>query len=399
MGRKMGSDKSGARGVELRKGATSESIRIKFMYRGMECRETLKLPHTKANIRYAERLRGEILNAIERNTFAYPDYFPESKQMKKLGVVPAPDRVTVGALVRDYLDASERALAANTMKAYRASLKSHIAPQWDKTLLRDLTPAALRDWIGTMTSKARTIRQILIPLRGALEQAVNDDLISSNPLDRVKLNRILDKEARKVEFVADPFSAEEIAAILAKCEGQERNVWKFAFATGMRPSEYIALEWGAIDWVHGRISVERARTAGTTNESTKTNAGLRLIDMRQGAYEALIEQKAHTSIAGGVIFHDPAYGKGWQDYGRLGKRWTLLLKRAGVRYRNPYQTRHTFASTLLSTGDNPMYVAKQMGHTDTTMIVRTYGKWIEQENGVLPEFYAKVGGTKKARAA
>lgn len=66
------------RGIELRKGVDTESIRVKFMYRGMECRETLKLARTKANILYAERLRGEILNAIEKKTFDYAKYFPGS---------------------------------------------------------------------------------------------------------------------------------------------------------------------------------------------------------------------------------------------------------------------------------------------------------------------------------
>lgn len=388
----MGSDKSSARGIVLRTGLNSESIRIKFMYRGMECRETLKLAHTKANIRYAERLRGEILNAIERGIFSYAKYFPESKQLKKLGVARTSDQITVGELIREQLIVSKRALSPNTAIAYQNSYDVHLKPKWDETLLRDLTPAALREWIGTLTCKARTIRQILIPLRGALEQAVNDDLIEGNPLDRVKLNKILDKESRKVEFIADPFSAEEIAAILATCEGQERNVWQFAFATGMRPSEYIALEWGSVDWIHGSVRVERARVVGITKSETKTSAGLRLIDMRQGAHDALMAQKRHTLLDDGTVFHDPLYDRGWHGYDRLGKRWTIILKRAGVRYRNPYQTRHTFASTLLSTGENPMYVAKQMGHTDTTMVIRTYGKWIEQAGGVLPDFYKRAGG-------
>lgn len=70
------------------------------------------------------------------------------------------------------------------------------------------------------------------------------------------------------------------------------------------------------------------------------------------------------------------------------------MRRSGVRRRNLYQTRHTFASTLLSTSVNAMYVAKQMGHTDTTMVTRTYGKWIEQDDNVLPDFYHKVLGER-----
>lgn len=52
------------------------------------------------------------------------------------------------------------------------------------------------------------------------------------------------------------------------------------------------------------------------------------------------------------------------------------MKKAGVRYRRPYQTRHTYASMMLSAGEHPMWVAKQMGHTDWTMIVRVYGRWM-----------------------
>ena len=62
------------------------------------------------------------------------------------------------------------------------------------------------------------------------------------------------------------------------------------------------------------------------------------------------------------------------------------LKRAGVRYRNPYQTRHTFASMMLTAKEHPMWVAKQMGHSDWGMIQRVYGKFIEdkkQDTGAL----------------
>lgn len=52
------------------------------------------------------------------------------------------------------------------------------------------------------------------------------------------------------------------------------------------------------------------------------------------------------------------------------------MKKAGVRYRRPYQTRHTYASMMLSAGEHPMWVAKQMGHTDWLMIGRVYGRWM-----------------------
>lgn len=360
------------------------------MYLGAECRETLKMAHTKANIKFAERLRGEILNAIETGTFSYAKYFPESGQLKKLGIKPVRSNVTVGQLLDEQFSIYKRTLAASTYTVYRRNYTAHLLDQWGDTLLADLTPAALRAWIGAFDCKARTLRQILVPLRGALELAVNDDLIESSPLDRVKLRKILDRDAYKVEFVTDPFNAAEIAAILDACSGQERNVWQFAFATGMRPSEYIALRWESVDMAALTVRVARARVMGSTVDEVKTYAGKRLIDIRQGAYDALMSQKQHSALANGLVFLDAAHGGGWNDSGRLAKRWGEIVKAAGVRPRNPYQTRHTFASTLLSAGENQMYVAKQMGHADTTMITRTYGRWLEQDGGVLPEFYRRV---------
>lgn len=368
------------------------------MYRGMECRESLKLTHSKANIKYAERLRGEILNAIELGTFNYAKYFPNSKQLGKFGLALTADRVTVGQLVRDQLDLAKRTLAPSTHVKYTSSYTGYIK-KFDDTLLSALTPAELRAWISSLPLKARSIRQLLIPLRSALEQAVNDDLIESNPLDRVKLNKIITKEAKKVEYVVDPFSAAEIQAILDACKGQERNVFLFAFTTGMRPSEYIALRWSSIDWLSGQAFVERSRVMGITRDETKTDSGRRMVDLRHGALEALRAQKIHTAIADDLVFHDPTYNAGWEGTSRLSKRWNLILRQAGVRRRVLYQTRHTFASTLLSTGVNALYVAKQMGHKDTTMVSKTYGKWIEQEDGLLPDIYQKPIRVKLQRTS
>ncbi len=44
--------------------------------------------------------------------------------------------------------------------------------------------------------------------------------------------------------------------------------------------------------------------------------------------------------------------------------------------------RHTFASTLLSNGENPAWIAIQMGHVDVEMVFKVYGKWIPNSSEV-----------------
>lgn len=359
----------------------------------MECRESLKLSHSKANINYAVRLRGEILNAIEKGTFKYVDYFPDSKNAGKFGATPS--RVTVGELLREQLKIADKTLSPKTAKTYWEACNTHLFKQWDKTPVLDLTPAVLREWIGTFTCKAKTMRNTLQPLSNALVQAVNDDLLEFNPLGRVKLSKIMTKEQRKSSFAPDPFDMSEIDAILKTADGQKRNLFQFSFATGMRPSECMALEWSSIDWLKGKIRVERVKVAGVTKEEAKTAAGNRHIDMRQGAFDALKAQQQYTALAGGVVFHDPGTDEQWSTDKAIRQRWEIVLRKAKVRYRNPYQTRHTFASTLLSGGENPLYVAKQMGHKNTEMLNRHYGRWIEQGSDETTRaqsaaFFAKV---------
>nr|POW27921.1 putative defective protein IntQ [Pectobacterium parmentieri] len=56
------------------------------------------------------------------------------------------------------------------------------------------------------------------------------------------------------------------------------------------------------------------------------------------------------------------------------------VKRSGIRRRNPYHTRHTYACWLLSAGANPSFIANQMGHENAQMVYEIYRKWIEYMN-------------------
>jgi hypothetical protein len=59
-------------------------------------------------------------------------------------------------------------------------------------------------------------------------------------------------------------------------------------------------------------------------------------------------------------------------------RFWESINGAGSWPANPYQTRHTYASRLLSAGENALYVATPMGHKGTAMINKHYGRWLEQ---------------------
>lgn len=107
------------RGVTVRKHSHGETINITFTYKGVKCREPLSnLEVNSKNLKYAERILGEIYNKIERGTFVYAEYFPRSARLKIFGNAAA------GKTVKMYLDeyigiCETRKLSPSTIGGYK----------------------------------------------------------------------------------------------------------------------------------------------------------------------------------------------------------------------------------------------------------------------------------------
>lgn len=352
-------------GVRPRSG---KGIEIDFSYNGKRCRETIKLPPTKANLLHASRKRSAVLHAIALGTFNYAEHFPQSRHASTLGKFT---NKTVGEALEDFLRNTRRKYEASTLRGYTSAIYFHLIPAFGTIPIRNLTTKDIKDWISGLLISAKRINNVLIPLRLVLRDAYMDELIDSNPADRIKnlAHRYDDPQ---------PFTPDEMRKILDNCSPQTRNLFQFAFWSGLRTSELIALEWSDIDWDKQVIRVTRASVRKIIKQP-KTAAGIREVLILPYAHEALERQKEFSLTAGGRIFLNPQTNQPWETDGQIRKvGWTPALKAAGVTYRNPYQTRHTYASTLLSSGENPMWVAQQMGHADWGMIRRRYGRWIPE---------------------
>ncbi len=370
-----------ARGVRIRTYASGKrAIEIQFQFRGVTCKEILASlnPDKKGDQRYAINLKAEIENAIERQTFRYTDYFPNSKRARLFG--HAVSAVTVQELLEEWLKDVERTHPHSTYRCYRKSCNAHLIPEFGKLRARDLTPQHIREWIRNRKGTLKSIRNDLTPLRAVLDRALNDDIIDRNPLDKIKVSKLVSREQARTDYEVDPFTEEEINAILKAAleyDPRIRNLLQFAFYSGLRTSELFGLMWGDVDWRKMVVRVQRAVVERKVKE-TKTKSSIRDVILLPAAVNALKDQKQYSFVGGEFIFVRPRDRGPFVDYEHLERPWKHILKRAKVRYRNPYQTRHTYASHLLSGGENPLFVAQQMGHKTTEMIMRHYGRWVEQ---------------------
>ena len=386
----MGRD---GRGV---KGASESSIEITFMYKNQRCRERIALKPTAANLKRAEQHRAAIIYAIDTGSFDYAATFPNSKNAAKFA-----EKVDVVDKLEDYLekwlDRKKGHIKASTFDGYRKIVFGCLIPWFGKRRINELKKKDVKDRLSSVDASNKRLANIQSVLRSALSDAIDDEIIEANPLANWCFKK---NEPPKTVEQIDPFSKVEQEAILGATTGQAHNYVKFMFWTGLRPSELIALNWSDIDFVRGVVIINKAMTATAIEpESPKTAAGRREVKLFASAIEALNSQRQYTQFKGEEVFQNPRSCERWSDDQQIRKgMWTPALVRAKVRYRNPYQTRHTYASMMLSSGEHPMWVAKQMGHADWTMIAKVYGKWMpdaDLDAGAKAE--KKFGATQKRK--
>lgn len=352
--------------------ASESSYEISFFYRNVRCRERIALKPTAPNLKRVINHRGAILSAIEDGSFDYSATFPKSPRRLQFCVKPIQGD-TVEFFLEAWLAGKKPMVKASTWNDYRKIVRFVLVPNLGHMPLADLDRPAVRTMCTKIKAGNKRIANVLSVLRDALGQAVTDNQLEHNVVDGwtyAKAEPVREHD----EDELDVFTAAEQAAVLAHMSPRNANFFRFAFWTGLRTSEQIALEWKDIDFTEGVIRVVRAQTAaarreGIAAEAPKTKAGRRKVKMLTGARSALTAQREHTQMAGKRVWHintDEA----------VREIFKLACTKAQVRYRNPYQTRHTYASMMLTAGESVPWVSQQMGHADQGMVQRVYGHFI-----------------------
>ncbi len=240
-------------------------------------------------------------------------------------------------------------------------------------LVPELKRIHVKEYCKRLNVYKKTIDNRLRPLRGMLEEEEYDNEDFVNPIsDWVFRKRVVGVPKPK----ADPFTPEEQELLYKECKDDRNLAYiKAAIWSGMRPAEQIALTWE--DLSEKYINIDKAFTEGVL-DTPKTYSGTRRINRQARFNEAIKLITPWTRLKPhGHIFENPHTEEPWKDVDSIYKMIRKVIQCSDVRYRRPYQTRHTFASMLLSTGKEPLYVSSQMGHKDPAIMFKHYTKWIE----------------------
>lgn len=393
-------------GVELHNG----KIRITFTYRGIRCREVLRgWVVNSSNIKKAGNLRAVIVSEIQFGQFDYAARFPESKALKKFS---STKRIgTFNDLCEFFIDTKALEVSEATLHSIVSVVNTLKRVVGENTRLVDIQHADVLNYrkelltgevvnpsMPNRSKKGRapsTVNKQMAVLSEMLKLANRSQFILHAPYEgvsRLKLSKAY----------PDPLLLHEYHALIALLPRKWVLIIIVSVHTGMRPGEVCALAWEDIDLKKGEIHVSRNLTNKGLFVPPKTDAGIRTITLLKPALDTLKEQYEITgnSPRQQIIFHHRELGKtetqnlrfvfsperctsGKNRYfskNSISYGWNRGTKLSGIRERNPYQSRHTYACWTLMAGANPSFIASQMGHEDARMVYEVYSKWIGDMN-------------------
>lgn len=363
-----------------------EAIQVDFRWKGIRCRERIRLPPTDGNLKYVKRLKAVIEHEIATGTFEYSRHFPESERAKAVT-----GGATLRAAMTAYIDSLVGSVEPETLYEYRND--AEVFASWfpaDKALA-SLTRAEVRTELAKQNLSRSRLNSLLKPIRGTLRQLVEDCPTMRNPLQNFQIRRV---EPEKDDLI-DPFTPQEIERLSATEHGR---LWKFVAWTGIRTGELIGLRRGDVDLDTQSLNIRRTIRRGRV-KVPKTKAGKRCIDLLPEARAVLGHGFDPHRDAETPLFPHPATGTDWKHANTINKAFRRACQAANVRYRYPYQLRHTFATWALSCGENPLWVAKMLGHKDVTILYRHYAKWMQDLDAMAGRRMAALVQKAQTRAA
>lgn len=267
-------------------------------------------------------------------------------------------RLTLDAFVDEYLGQHE--VSPVTLAKLRFLLDRSVQA-FGGYYLDELDPVEISAWRMTVSPGYRF--EATQALRQVLARAVVWGMIDVNPAKQGVEN----PQRRRTE--KRPFESWEELDTLAERLGPRLGPMViFAAATGMRPGEWVALEWRDIDRDERVAYVRRSFSKGRLR-STKTEASVRAVPLQTRALEA--PERLPSGASGELLFVAPQGG--YLDLHSFRSRdWKPARHAVGIEpFRRIYDLRHTFATFALRAGISTFDLSRYMG-ASLTMIDRHY---------------------------
>ena len=335
----------------------------------------------------------EIESKIARRTFIHDKKTPLFKEVKT-----------------DWLKYKKDFLRENTFEVCEINLNTHFA-LLDNMRINEINIGTIEKFIRELQHKPKstaatrkahyvptgnekkisinTVRKIIVTLNQVMAYAIRHRLIDFNPVTDAERPRNQGNEYAQEKGIAI-LTPEQIRKFLEQVKNQKyHTLFLTAIMTGARQGELLGLKWADIDFQKKQACINRTFNSGRFF-TPKTKGSLRRIDLSPIAVKALAEWKL---TSGGkdddLVFYadnkpedkSEQLKKTPMNYSNMVQRhFRKALKDAKIDQIRFHDLRHTYASLLLTQGENIKYVQTQLGHSSPTVTLNVYAHLMKKEN-------------------
>ncbi len=278
------------------------------------------------------------------------------------------DVLTVNTLVTHYRE-EKMPKRTDTRRSYEVWFRNHILPKWGDCSLVEMQARPAELWLRALALSPKSKAHIRGLLSVIWDYAMwrGDVPTQRNPMELVTVKGVT-KRTRQPRSL----TVEEFQNFAQQLEEPFRTMALLCCCLGLRISECLALKWSDIDWLNGKLLVERGIVCQNVDD-VKTSESRKQLVIAGGIVIALQSWKQTTQFSAPEdwIFASPVQlGRLPWSYDQVWRVYQKAAKAAGIGGLGTHGLRHTFRALLDSVGTPIGVMQKLMRHSDvrTTML-------------------------------
>ena len=306
------------------------------------------------------------------------------------GTYRAPSKETLAGWLDIWASTYLGGVKPRTVEIYESDIRLHIKPVLGSIKLEALDTHTIQRFYNQLMVGAngapglspKSVKNIHGVLHHALNQAVANGLLRSNPADACILPRVEKKELK-------PLDEDEISKFLVAIQGSTyEDIFLVTLFTGLREGEVLGLTWDCVDFERGILLINKqiqlhqekgmkayALVSPKNGKSRTVAAAPSVIERLKHRRAAQAEQQL---LAGplwdnpdNLVFTDPS-GKHLTKptVYRAFKKAVASIGRPDARF---HDLRHSYAVAALRSGDDVKTVQSNLGHATAAFTLDVYG--------------------------
>lgn len=280
-----------------------------------------------------------------------------------------------------YQNFSKPKIRQTTQECYENRIYNHIIPEIGKIPLCKLTQNDLQQFYARLKKGGRRrlveyygeglsdrmVRSCHTTCRTALEKAVTEGLITTNPAIGCRLPP---KKAKEMQVLTQ----DEIKRFLIQAQDEGYyELFLLELTTGMRRGEILGLQWKDINFATGELHIRRQvvkKGAQTQITKPKTKSSIRTLILPPDMLDILAEHKKNATCE--WVFPSPVKEGEPRNPDSIYGKFQKILKRAQCKKVRFHDLRHTFATMALENGMDIKTLSAMIGHISAETTLNIY---------------------------